>query len=74
MSDEAKPPASSGAVAARLGLPRWKLAYYIERGDVPGPSVLVTGRRLFTEEDISRIKAALASLPDKKRAKHRDKD
>jgi DNA-binding transcriptional MerR regulator len=50
---------SIGAVAARLGIPRWRLAYLIERGDVPGPSFQVPGRRLFSEEDIERIIQAL---------------
>jgi MerR HTH family regulatory protein len=49
-----------GTVAERLSVPRWKLAYLIERGDVPGPSLQVPGRRLFTDEDVARISAALA--------------
>jgi DNA-binding transcriptional MerR regulator len=48
-----------GPVAARLGLPRWRLAYLIERGDVPGPSLQVPGRRLFTEQDVDAIRQAL---------------
>jgi DNA-binding transcriptional MerR regulator len=50
---------SIGPVAARLGIPRWRLAYLIERGDVPGPSYQVPGRRLFSEEDIERLIQAL---------------
>jgi DNA-binding transcriptional MerR regulator len=50
---------SIGAVAARLGIPRWRLAYLIERGDVSGPTLQVPGRRLFSEEDIERIRRAL---------------
>jgi DNA-binding transcriptional MerR regulator len=49
-----------GAVAAELGMPRWRLAYLIERGDVPGPSVQVPGRRLFTESDVEQIRRAFA--------------
>jgi hypothetical protein len=49
-----------GPVAARVGMPRWQLAYLIERGDVPGPSLQVPGRRLFTEADVERIVQALA--------------
>ena len=49
-----------GAVAAELGVPRWRLAYLIERGDVPGPSLQVPGRRLFTDRDVDRIRRALA--------------
>ena len=51
---------SIGALAAELQVPRWRLAYLIERGDVPGPSILVAGRRLFSESDVERIRAALA--------------
>jgi DNA-binding transcriptional MerR regulator len=48
-----------GTVAIEVGVPRWKLADYVERGMVPGPSLQVPGRRLFTEDDISRIREAL---------------
>jgi DNA-binding transcriptional MerR regulator len=51
-----------GAVATELGLPRWQLAYRIERGDLPGPSAQVPGRRLFSAADIERLRAALATL------------
>ena len=49
-----------GPVAAQLGLPRWRLAYLIDRGDLPGPSLQVPGRRLFCEQDVEGIKQALA--------------
>jgi DNA-binding transcriptional MerR regulator len=52
-----------GHVASLLGVPRWRLAYLIERGEVPGPSLQVPGRRLFTEDDIARIRSALARRP-----------
>lgn len=48
-----------GPVAKQLGIIRWRLAYLIERGDVPGPSMEVPGRRLFTTEDIRKIREAL---------------
>jgi DNA-binding transcriptional MerR regulator len=51
---------TTGQVAARLNVPRWQLAYLIERGDVPGPSVEIPGRRLFTEADVEAIGEALA--------------
>jgi hypothetical protein len=50
---------SSGFVANELQIPRWWLLYRIERGDVPGPSVNVPGRRLFTRQDIAEIGAAI---------------
>jgi DNA-binding transcriptional MerR regulator len=49
-----------GAVADRLAIPRWKLAYLIERGSVPGPSLQVPGRRLFSEDDVAQLRQALA--------------
>jgi hypothetical protein len=49
-----------GPVATHLGIPRWRLAYLIERGDVPGPSLQVAGRRLFSNPDVERIREALA--------------
>jgi hypothetical protein len=48
-----------GPVAAELEMPRWRLAYLIERGDVPGPSLQVAGRRLFTRADVEKIRLAL---------------
>ena len=50
-----------GAVAEELEMPRWRLAYLIERGDVPGPSLKIPGRRLFTEKDVERIRRALSA-------------
>ncbi len=55
---------SIGSVAERVGIPRWKLAYLIERGDVPPPSFQVPGRRLFNEQDIERIIQALRAKQD----------
>ena len=46
---------TSGSVARRTNLPRWRLLYLIEKGDLPGPSLQVPGRRLFTAEDVERI-------------------
>jgi DNA-binding transcriptional MerR regulator len=54
-----------GAVAERINIPRWRLAYLIERGDVPGPSLQVPGRRLFSQEDIDRIREALEDGRDR---------
>jgi hypothetical protein len=48
-----------GNVATALGIPRWQLAYLIERGAVPGASFQVPGRRLFTDGDVDRIRLAL---------------
>lgn len=56
-----------GAVAAEVGLPRWQLAYLIERGDVPDASCQVPGRRLFTGEDVEAIRRALAKRAENKK-------
>jgi hypothetical protein len=40
------------------------LLYLIERGELPGPSHTVPGRRLFTPEDEQRIHAALEAKPE----------
>ena len=54
---------TSGAVAAQVGLPRWKLVYLIERGALPHPTFHVPGRRLFTDADVRAIKQALDARP-----------
>lgn len=50
----------SGQVAEELGIRSWKFRYLVERGDLPGPSLVVSGRRLFTEEDVEAVKRAWA--------------
>jgi hypothetical protein len=52
-----------GEVAAQLTVPRWYLAYLIERNDVPGPSLQVPGRRLFSDADVEQIRQALLRRP-----------
>lgn len=54
---------TSGAVAAVVGLPRWKLVYLIERNVLPRPSHQVPGRRLFVEADITAILQVLDAKP-----------
>jgi DNA-binding transcriptional MerR regulator len=61
---------TTGKVAAQLGIPRWWLAYLIERGDVPGPSLEVPGRRLFSDDDVTQIRKALANRPSRPRKGH----
>jgi len=51
-----------GEVASEVGIDRWRLAYLIERGQVPGASAKVPGRKLFTEGDIRAIKEALGEV------------
>ncbi len=58
---------TTGQVAELLKVPRWKLAYWIERGDVAGPSVTVPGRRLFSKADIEKIRKQLPVVRAKER-------
>ena len=61
---------TTGQAAALLDVPRWKLAYLIERGAVTSPSAVVPGRRLFTTRDIEQIRKELAALDTKKDQAH----
>ena len=55
---------ATGEVASAVGLPRWRLQYLLESGQLPPPSFVVAGRRLFTEEAVRRIEAVLATAPE----------
>jgi DNA-binding transcriptional MerR regulator len=50
---------STGEVAQQLGLVKWKFLYLLDKGLVPGPTLSLPGRRVFTSEDIERIRQAL---------------
>lgn len=54
---------SIGDVGRMLGIDRWRLAYLLERGKLPAPSVEVPGRRLFSDEDVRKIREAIARDP-----------
>ncbi len=55
---------ASGMVAAQVGLPRWRLLYLIEKGELPGPTHQVPGRRLFTKDDVVQINDTLDARPE----------
>jgi hypothetical protein len=55
---------TSGAVAERLRIARWRFLYLLERGVLPAPTFKIPGRRVFTEGDIQRIEALLAARPE----------
>lgn len=55
---------TSGAVASRVGVPRWRLLYLIEKGLLPGPSLQVPGRRLFTAGDLQHIARTFQERPE----------
>lgn len=48
-----------GEVAQQIGVARWRLAYWIERGAVGGPALSVPGRRLFTTDDVARLRTEI---------------
>lgn len=48
-----------GQAAALLGVPAWRLAYLVARGDVERPANQVPGRRLFTADEVKRIEKQL---------------
>src|SRR5262249_55495875 len=58
-----QPVYGTGAVARRTQLTRQRLQYLIDRGKLPGPSLRVPGRWLFTEADVQRILEALGAHP-----------
>jgi excisionase family DNA binding protein len=51
---------TTGEVAEQLGVARAHLLYLLESRQVPGPSLGVRGRRLFTRGDVERIVQALS--------------
>jgi len=48
-----------GQVAEKLGLPKWRLAHFIDRDVVPDASLRVPGRRLFSARDVAVIREIL---------------
>ena len=48
-----------GQVAKELGVPRSRLTYWIERGDLPAPTLSVPGRKLFSRQDVEQLKGLL---------------
>jgi len=60
---------TTGEVAQKVGMPRWRLQYLIEREEVPGPSFEVPGRRLFSVADIDNIARVLEQHPELRNGK-----
>lgn len=50
---------TSGQVAKQLGVPRWKFLYWLDTGVLDEPAVRIPGRRLFTADEVKRIKEEL---------------
>ena len=61
MNGNARPGFGSGDVARVVRLPLWKFLYLIDRGILPDASFRVSGRRLFTEQDVQKITGVLAN-------------
>jgi DNA-binding transcriptional MerR regulator len=60
----------TGDVAELTKLPRRRLQYLLGRGDLPDPSHVVGGRRIFTLDDVRKIHAALSALPAGRAKQH----
>ena len=55
----------SGKVAELVGVPRHRLIWLLDTGRVPEPALKLPGRRLFSSQDVERIREAM----DKMKAK-----
>src|SRR5262249_41945249 len=69
VNGNARPGFGSGDVARVIRLPLWKFLYFIGRGILPEASFRVSGRRVFTEQDVQRIVAILANRTAQGRGK-----
>ena len=58
----------TGSVALRVRMSRDHFVYLIAKGKLPGPSLQVPGRRLFTEEDVRKILRRLEEEPELREA------
>lgn len=50
---------SSGALAKRLGIQRYRLLYLLDVGQIPEPAQRLGGHRVFEEEEVRRIEEIL---------------
>lgn len=66
----------TGGVARLAGTNRALFQYRLDRGDLPGPSIVVAGRRLFTESDVQNILTVLQERPELRvgRTTHKEGD
>lgn len=49
--------------AALVGVRGWRIAYAISQGYLPEPAQRFNHQRVFTDEDIARIRAYFANKP-----------
>lgn len=59
---------STGSVARDLGIPKARLIYLLDSGHLPDAATRVGGRRLFTAEEVIRIREALQQRDSAKAA------
>jgi len=50
---------STGEAARALGVPRWRLLHWLDRGVISEPAASVPGRRLFTPEEVAKLRETL---------------
>ena len=55
----------TGATAEQLGIPRHRLIALLDSGRIPEPALKLPGRRLFTAQDVERIRKALKEMAGK---------
>lgn len=60
----------TGEVARRLGLHRHRLIQLLDAGHLPDTRIFMAGRRVFREEDVERLRTALARLREGEPAPH----
>ena len=58
-------PVGTGAAAEELGIPRHRLIALLDSGRIPEPTLRLPGRRLFTTQDVERIRKALKEMAEK---------
>ncbi len=56
---------TSGQLCRELGIRYYRLDYLIRSGYVPEPKKVASGQRIFTDEDVQRIKEKLFEVTNK---------
>jgi len=56
---------TTGQLARLIGIPRYRLQYYIDTGQVPDSKYRVAGRRVFSNEEVQIITQMLGERKNK---------
>ena len=64
---------STGEAARKLGVQPYKLSYMLSTGKLKEPAARMAGKRIWTEEEVSKAKKVLSTCKESKR-KPDDKD